>query len=465
MSLLDTYVPTRPTAEWRALDREHYLHPFTDHAALHRKGTRVITRAEGVYLYDSDNRRLLDGMAGLWCITLGYGRAELAEVARQQMLQLPFYNSFFQTAHPPAIELSRLLVEVTPPQLKHVFFTSSGSEANDTVVRLVRRYWEVAGQPRRSVIIARHNGYHGSTMAGASLGGMKWMHEQGGLPIPDITHIRQPYWFGEGGDLPVEEFGLLAARALEERILEIGPERVAAFIAEPVQGSGGVIVPPASYWPEIQRIVDRYGILLVADEVICGFGRTGEWFGSDYYGIRPDLMSLAKGLSSGYLPIGAVMVGDRVADTLIGQGGEFHHGFTYSGHPVACAVACATIDILRRERVVDRVREEAAPCLARLWNDLADHPLVGEARTLGLMGALELTPQKGSRARFPREANVGTLCRDICFESGLVMRAVGDTMIVAPPLIISCEQLEELAASARQCLDQTWQELRRRGLL
>jgi putrescine aminotransferase len=294
---------------------------------------------------------------------------------------------------------------------------------------------------------------------------MKWMHEQGGLPIPGITHIRQPYWYGEGGELSVEEFGLVAARALEEKILEIGPERVAAFIAEPVQGSGGVIVPPASYWPEIQGIVDRYGILLVADEVICGFGRTGEWFGSDYYGIRPDLMSVAKGLSSGYVPIGGVLIADRVAGPLIEQGGEFHHGFTYSGHPVACAVACATIEILRREKVIDRVRNEAAPHLARLWNELADHPLVGEARTLGLMGALELTPDKQSRRRFPKDAGVGTICRDICFESGLVMRAVGETMIVAPPLVISPEQLEELAVSARRCLDHTWQELRNRGLL
>lgn len=462
---LENFIPTRQGADWRALDSAHYLHPFTDHAALHRKGARIITHAEGVYLYDSDGRRLLDGMAGLWCMALGYGRAELAEVAREQMLKLPFYNSFFQTAHPAAIELSKLLSEVTPPQFNHVFFTSSGSEANDTVVRLVRRYWDVVGQPERQVIIGRHNGYHGSTMAGASLGGMKWMHEQGGLPIPGITHIRQPYWYGEGGELSVEEFGLVAARALEEKILEIGPGRVAAFIAEPVQGSGGVIVPPASYWPEIQRIVDRYGILLIADEVICGFGRTGEWFGSDYYGIRPDLMSVAKGLSSGYVPIGGVLIADRVAGPLIEQGGEFHHGFTYSGHPVACAVACATIGILRSEKVIERVRSEAAPRLARLWNDLADHPLVGEARTLGLMGALELTPDKKSRRRFPKDAGVGTICRDICFESGLVMRAVGETMIVAPPLIISPGELEELAVSARRCLDQTWQELRNRGLL
>jgi putrescine aminotransferase len=448
-------IPTRSTAEWQALDAAHYLHPFTDHAALHKKGTRIITRAEGVYLYDSEGRRILDGMSGLWCVNLGYGRRELIDAATRQLQELPYYNSFFQAAHPPAIELARLLVEVTPPQFNHVFFTGSGSEANDTVVRTVRRYWDVLGQPQRTVIISRVNAYHGSTMAGASLGGMAPMHAQGGLPIPGIVHIRQPYWFGEGGDLTPEAFGLQAARALEEKILEIGPERVAAFIGEPIQGAGGVVIPPDTYWPEIQRIVDRYGILLVADEVICGFGRTGEWFGSQYFGIRPDLMPIAKGMSSGYLPIGGVMVGDRVAGALIERGGEFHHGFTYSGHPVACAVACATIDILRKEGIVDRVRTDIGPYLHHRWAELADHPLVGDARSVGLIGALELVKDKARRQTFPNPGEVGTVCRDQCIEHGLVMRAVRDTMIIAPPLIITHQQVDELVAKARQALDAT----------
>src|SRR5688572_28179417 len=321
-------IPERSTAEWQALDAAHYIHPFTDHAALSKKGTRVIARAEGVYLYESGGRRILDGMSGLWCVNLGYGRRELADAAYQQMLELPYYNSFFQVAHPPAIELARLLAEVTPPQFKHVFFTGSGSEANDTVVRSVRRYWELQGQPQRTFIISRTNAYHGSTMAGASLGGMAPMHAQGGLPIPGIVHIRQPYWYAEGGDLSPEEFGLVAAQALEAKIAELGPGKVAAFIGEPIQGAGGVIIPPETYWPEIQRICDRHGILLVADEVICGFGRTGHWFGSDRFGIRADLMAIAKGMSSGYLPIGGVMVADRVAEVLISRGGEFAHGYT-----------------------------------------------------------------------------------------------------------------------------------------
>jgi putrescine---pyruvate transaminase len=287
--------PTAPTtSDWQRLDREHYLHPFTDSKALHARGSRVIVRAEGVYLYDSDGQRILDGMAGLWCVNVGYGRRELAEVAYRQMLELPYYNSFFMSAHPPAIELSRQLAELTPAQFNKVFYTGSGSEANDTVVRMVRHYWATLGQPERKVIISRQNAYHGSTMAGASLGGMAFMHAQGGLPIPDIEHICQPYWFGEGGDLSPDEFGRRAAQALAERIEQVGPERVAAFIGEPIQGAGGVIIPPDTYWPEIQRICDHYGILLVADEVICGFGRLGSWFGSEHFGIRPDLMPIGR---------------------------------------------------------------------------------------------------------------------------------------------------------------------------
>ena len=458
-----TYIPERSTAEWQALDAAHYIHPFTDHAALSRKGTRLISRAEGVYLYESDGRRILDGMSGLWCVNLGYGRRELADAAYRQLLELPYYNSFFQVAHPPAIELARLLVEVTPPQFKHVFFTGSGSEANDTVVRTVRRYWDVMGQPQRTFIISRANAYHGSTIAGASLGGMALMHAQGGLPIPGIAHIRQPYWYGEGGEYSADEFGAIAAQALEQKIIEIGPERVGAFIGEPIQGAGGVIVPPATYWPEVQNIVERYGILLIADEVICGFGRTGRWFGSEYFGIRADLMPIAKGMSSGYLPIGGVMVGDRVAEALLERGGEFHHGFTYSGHPAACAVACAAINILREERIVERVRDDVGPYLQKRWRELADHPLVGEARIVGLIGALELVADKVKRAFFADPGTVGTLCRDLCIQNGLVMRAVRDTMIIAPPLVITHAQIDELIEKARKSLDMTLDLLRKQG--
>jgi len=445
----------RATRDWQELDTRHYLHPFTDFKALAAEGSRIITRAEGVYLYDSEGRQILDGMSGLWCVNIGYGRSELADAAARQMRELPFYNSFFKSAHPPAIELSRLLAELTPPQFNRVFFTNSGSEANDTIVRMTRRYWDLMDQPQRSVIISRINAYHGSTMAGASLGGMSAMHAQGGLPIPDIVHIEQPYWFENGIDVTPAEYGLRAARRLAEKIEAIGPERVAAFIGEPIQGAGGVIIPHETYWPEIQRICREYGILLIADEVICGFGRTGRWFGCEYFGFEPDFMTIAKGLTSGYQPLGGAMVSDRVADVLIEKGGEFNHGFTWSGHPVACAVAIENLNIMRREKLVERAHDDIGPYLQRRWRELADHPLVGEVRGIGMIGALELVAHKGSRSFFRNRGATGLVCRDHCFANGLVMRAVRDTMMMAPPLVMERGHVDELIEKARRCLDLT----------
>ncbi len=443
------------TLAYQAMDREHHLHPFTDFKTLGAKGSRIITRAEGIYLWDSEGNRLLDGMSGLWCVNVGYGRKELIDAATEQLNRLPFYNCFFQSTHPPAVELSQLLAELTQDHLNHVFFTNSGSEANDTVVRMVRRYWDLLGEPQKQIIISRENAYHGSTVAGASLGGMAFMHKQGGLPIPGIHHIRQPYWFKEGGDQDPDQFGLDAARALEEKILQLGVENVAAFIGEPIQGAGGVVIPPVTYWPEIQRICDKYGILLVVDEVICGFGRTGEWFGSDYYKIKPDLMPIAKGLSSGYIPIGGVMVSDRVTDVLVAKGGEFYHGFTYSGHPVAAAVAVANIKVLQKEKVTERVSKGTGVYLQKRWQELAAHPLVGETRGVGFLAALELVKNKKTRERFDDKGSAGGLCRDICFNNGLVMRAVGDTMVIAPPLLMTSAQVDELIGYAKRCLDLT----------
>ncbi|MEB2325337.1 MAG: aspartate aminotransferase family protein [Pseudomonas sp.] len=441
------------TLHWQALSRDHHLPPFTDYKALNAKGTRIITRASGVYLWDSEGHKILDAMAGLWCVNVGYGREELVEAAAKQMRELPYYNLFFQTAHPPAVALAKAIADIAPAGMNHVFFTGSGSEANDTVLRMVRHYWAIKGQPAKKVIIGRWNGYHGSTVAGASLGGMKAMHEQGDGPIPGIEHIDQPYWYGEGGELSPEEFGVRVAEQLEQKIREVGEDKVAAFIAEPIQGAGGVIIPPDSYWPKIKEILARYDILFVADEVICGFGRTGEWFGSDYYGLAPDLMPIAKGLTSGYIPMGGVVVRDEVVRTL-NEGGEFYHGFTYSGHPVAAAVALENIRILREEKIVERVKTKTAPYLQSRWQELAEHPLVGEARGVGMLGALELVKNKKTRERFA-EAGVGMRCREHCFRNGLVMRAVGDTMIVSPPLVIAEEEIDELIGKVRLCLDAT----------
>jgi putrescine aminotransferase len=306
----------RSFEEWQRADAAHYMHPFTDSKALAAKGTRVITRGEGIYIYDANGHKMLDGMSGLWCVNVGYGRKELIEAATQQMTELPFYNSFFQCAHPPAIRLAELLSEVTPPHMNHVFFTSSGSEANDTVIRMVRHYWASVGQPNRTVIISRENAYHGSTMGGGSLGGMTYIHKQGGLPISrhrahsatvSLRLSRQS----------VRRRVRHRARARSRAPHRVGGRRpIAAFIGEPIQGAGGVIMPPASYWPEIRRICEKYGILLVVDEVITGFGRTGRWFASEYYDLQPDLLVMAKGMSSGYLPIGGVMVRDRVANVI-----------------------------------------------------------------------------------------------------------------------------------------------------
>lgn len=462
MSPRDNHLPTE---ELQAMDAAHHMHPFTDTAQINERGARVIVRADGVWLTDSDGVQLLDGMAGLWCVNIGYGRNEVAEAASRQMRELPYYNTFFMTSHPPVIELSAKIAEITPDGLNRTFYASSGSEANDTNIRLVRHYWASLGKPGKSAIIARKNGYHGSSVGSASLGGMQAMHAQGGLPIPGISHIDQPYWYGEGGDRDPAEFGLARAQALETEILRLGPDNVAAFIAEPVQGAGAVIIPPETYWPEIQRICSEYDILLIADEVICGFGRTGNWFGSQTYGIKPDIMTIAKGLTSGYVPMGGSILSDKVAGVLEERGGEFNHGYTYSGHPVAAAAALANIRILQEEGIVDHVARDTGPYLAEKWATLADHPLVGEARCTGLMGALELTPDKAARAPFAAPTGtVGLICREFCFEGGLVMRHVRDTMIISPPLVISRAEIDILVERAWVALDKTAALLRNDGI-
>jgi putrescine aminotransferase len=454
------------TAEWQAQDLAHHLHPFTDQHALPSQGVRVIARAEGTHLYDSDGRRLLDAFAGLWCVNLGYGRKELAKVAYDQMIELPYYNTFFKTTTPPAAELSKILSDMTPKGLDRVFYGLSGSDANDTIARMARHYWNLMGKKTKKTIIGRHNGYHGSTMVAASMGGMSYMHAIADLPLPGFVHIQQPYWDGEGGDLTPAEFGRKAAKALEDKILVLGPENCAAFVGEPIQGAGGVIIPPDTYWPEIQRICKQYDLLLIADEVICGFGRTGYWFASEHFKIEPDFMTLAKGLTSGYLPLSAVMVGKRVADVIAGdKGGEFNHGYTYSGHPVSCAVAMENIRVMRDEGLVARVHKETGPYLAKRLQELKDHPLVGEVRSLGFIGAIELVKDKAKRKFFNPIGEVGTICRDHCFANGLVMRATRDTMLLSPPLIWTTAHIDEFMELARKSLDQTLVDVKKKGWL
>ncbi|MGV4792487.1 aminotransferase [Rhizobium sp. F40D2] len=452
----DTY----PRSNLAAIDAAHHLHPFADMKKLNAEGTRIIQRGEGVHIFDNRGRKYLDGFAGLWCVNIGYGRREITDAVARQMNELPYYNTFFGTSSAPATLLAQRVTSHAGERFNHIFFTGSGSEANDTWFRMARVYWSAVGKPLKKIVIARKNGYHGSTVAGASLGGMKYMHEQGDLPIPGIVHIGQPYWYGEGGDLSPAEFGLKVARELEAKIDELGEENVAAFVAEPVQGAAGVIIPPETYWPEIDRICKVRNILLVTDEVICGFGRLGAWFGHQHFGVEPDLAPIAKGLSSGYLPIGGVLVSDRIADVLINEVGEFNHGFTYSGHPVCAAAALENLRIIEEEKLVERVRDDIGPYFGKAWAALADHDLVGEAESIGLMGGLQLAADKSTRTRFDKPDQIGALVRNHALANSLVLRATGDRMLASPPLVISHAEVDEMARITRLALDLAWKELK-----
>ncbi|MET0408995.1 MAG: aspartate aminotransferase family protein [Hyphomicrobium sp.] len=445
------------TKQIQQLDAQHHLHPFSDHQSLRgSQSVRVIVKGEGAYIIDSDGNRILDGMAGLWTTNIGYGNKELAQAAYDQMVELPFYNTFFKTTHPPVVALARKLAEIAPANLNQVFFGSSGSESNDTAIRLIRHYWALKGEPKRRIIISRKTAYHGSTIAAGSMGGMSHVHQHSYPVYEGFRHVMDPYWYGDSfpGETP-EAFGLRAARAIEEEILRSGPENIAAFAAEPVQGAGGVKIAPSTYWPEVQRIVDKYGILLLADEVITGFGRVGTWFASDFYGIRPNIITFAKAATSGYIPLSGILVDDKIVEALMAKDDDFNHGYTFSGHPVACAVALKNLEIMERERLVPKVKETTGPALAKLLERFKDHPLVGEVRSVGMLGAIELVADKKTRRRFDNPGRVGLICRDHFFREGFIMRAVYDTMVCAPPLIWTEEHFEEAGKVIQKALDQT----------
>ncbi|POA79144.1 aspartate aminotransferase family protein [Pseudomonas sp. DP16D-R1] len=448
----------RDTRDYQAADAAHHIHAFVDQKALNDEGPRVMVRGERLHLWDNDGRRYLDGMSGLWCTNLGYGRKDLALAASQQLEQLPYYNMFFHTTHPQVIELSELLFSLLPDHYSHAIYTNSGSEANEVLIRTVRRYWQVLGKPEKKIMIGRWNGYHGSTLAATALGGMKFMHEMGGM-IPDIEHIDEPYFFAHEGNLTPAEFGLRAAQQLEAKILELGADKVAGFIAEPFQGAGGMIFPPESYWPEIQRICRKYDVLLCADEVIGGFGRTGEWFAHEYFGFEPDTLSIAKGLTSGYIPMGGLVLSKKMARVLVEQGGVFAHGLTYSGHPVAAAVAIANLKALRDEGVVTRVKDDIGPYLQQCLREVfGNHPLVGDIQGTGMVAALQLAEDKTSRKRFANENDIAWRCRTIGFEEGVIIRSTLGRMIMAPALIASREEIDELVGKTLKAVDRTAQE-------
>lgn len=448
------------TKFWQSQDADHHIHPFTSHPELRARGVRMITRGEGVYLYDSEGNKIIDGMAGLWCTQVGYGNEELVEAATKAMRELAYYNLFFMTSTPPATELAAKIAEKTPGDINQVLFACSGSEAVDSAYKLIKYYWNLKGQPKRKHFIARVGAYHGSTTVAASLSGLFGMHPQFDLPLPGIHHVGPtPHWYKFGGDMTPEAFADHCVAAVEAKIMELGPENVAAFVGEPVMGAGGMMPPPPGYWPKMEALCRKHGIILWADEVICGWGRTGNWFGSDTYGITPDVMTMAKGLSSGYQPISAVALGGDIADTIASSTDEMVHGFTYSGHPVAAAVALKNIEILERDGLVGEAAAPRRDYFQAKLQTLADHPLVGQARGIGFLGGLELMKDKDSKTAFDGDLNVGYKCREHCFNNGLIMRAVGDSMIICPPLVISEPEIDELIDKARLALDLTAKEI------
>jgi len=454
------HLSNRTTEQWQKIDSAHHLHPFTDFKELINTGTRVIISGKGNYVIDSENNKILDMMAGLWCVNIGYGRKELAEIAYEQMQLLPYYNSFFKTATTPSIELSKVLAEITPEGIERFFYGSSGSESNDTVVRLVRRYFDILGKKNKKTFISRTFAYHGSTMASASLGGMQAMHDQGDLPLPGFVHAMPPYQYKFGKNISEDEFCKLAVNDIEKKIIEIGSDNVAAFIGEPIQGAGGVIVPPQNYWNLIQDLCKKYDILLCIDEVICGFGRTGEWFGSQHYNIKPDVITFAKGITSGYLPLSGIGIGKKISDVMINQGGEFYHGYTYSGHPVACAVAVENIRIIKEEGMIENVKKNIAPYLQKRMREFENHPLVGEVRGEGLLIGVELVKNKEKKELFDPVGKVGNICKDHCINNNLIMRAVRDGMMCSPPLTISKDDIDKCVERFKISLDATLEDIK-----
>lgn len=445
---------TLETNQLRQLDQKHHLHPFTDFRDYAANGGRIVSRAEHIYIYDSDGNKIQDAMSGLWCCSLGYSQDGIKKAVADQLMELPFYNNFFRCSNQPAVELATRLCEMAPADFNKVFFTNSGSEANDTQIKFVHRYYELLGKPGKRLIISRKNAYHGSTIAAASLGGMSTMHEQTqGLDY--IRHIEQPYWYELGGDMSPDEFGLWAANELAKKIDELGEDNVAAFIAEPIQGAGGVIVPPDTYWPAVQKILDKRDILFISDEVICGFGRTGNLFGFQTYGTKPDLITFAKAVTNGYMPLGGSLVSDKVADVLLGHGGEFAHGLTYSGHPASCAAGLATMDVLQQTPILESAANELSPYFSQALESLVDHPVVGQVRSKGLVAAVELVKDKGSRERLAPESAGAVYTRDRAIENGLMVRQTGDAMIMSPPFVTSTEEVDALVSKLTSALDKT----------
>ncbi len=444
------------------------IHPYTNLKLHETQGPLVITEGDGVFVRGEDGKMYLEGLAGLWCASLGFSERRLAEAAYRQMLKLPFYHTFAHKATDIGIELAEKLLSIAPVPMSKVFFVNSGSEANDTAVKLVWYYNNAIGRSQKKKIISRTKAYHGVTVASASLTGLANNHRDFDLPIHNILHVDCPHFYRFG--LPGESEDAFAGRmadSLEQRVLSEGPETVAAFIAEPAMGVAGVILPPATYWDKIQAVLREYDILLIADEVICGFGRTGEMWGTTTFGLKPDMITCAKALSAGYIPIGAVMVSKAIYGALVKQSekiGVFSHGFTYSGHPVASAVALETLKIYEEDGTLSHVRRMTPRMQAGLRR-FADHPLVGEVRGTGLMGAVELVADKATRASFDPAEAVGPFLIKRAHQHGVILRALGDSIAFCPPLIINEAEIDLMFERFALALDDTLAMARERGLI
>ncbi|MGD9762904.1 MAG: aspartate aminotransferase family protein [Candidatus Binatia bacterium] len=438
----------------RRLDKAHLIHPFTDHGDLYRHGTHVVCEASGCFITDETGRRLLDGLAGLWCVNAGYGRTEIADAVHRQMSALAFYPSFFNSTVEPTIMLADRLARLAPGGLNKVFFSNSGSEANETALKLIRAYNKLRGRSAKRKILTRTFGYHGVGLATTSMTGLPNCYEPFDLPLPGFIHVPGPHAYGVNSELSPARYAEWCLEETERVIAREGAEMIAALFAEPVQGAGGVIVPPPGYLRALRELCRRHDILFVADEVITGFGRLGAWFASNMWELEPDVMTLAKGITSGYVPLGATLVTDPIAE-LLEQSGYLAHGFTYSGHPVATAAGLANMDIFERERLPERVRDDIGPYFQQRLQSFADHPAVGEARGVGLIGALELVP-RGGKAALQTPPVLGAKAVALARAEGVIVRGIRDIVALSPPLIITRDEIDFLFGAIGRTLDRLW---------
>jgi 4-aminobutyrate---pyruvate transaminase len=449
-------------------DLKSVFHPNTNLAAYHKSGPLVLVRGEGIHVWDNHGNRYIEGMGGLWCTTLGYGDEELARTAYEQIKKLSFAHMFAGRSHEPGVLLAEKLVALAPFEASRVFFGNSGSDANDTQIKLVWYYNNAIGRPRKKKIIARQKAYHGTTLAAAGLTGLPSFHERFDVPLPGLLHTQCPYFYrgAESGESE-EEYATRLVDALEQLILREDPDTVAAFIAEPLMGVGGVLLPPRTYFDKVNAVLEKYDVLMIDDEVICGFGRTGRMWGAQTFGMKPHTLTAAKALSSAYLPISAVIVPEFLYEPMVeasGDTGLFGHGFTYSGHPVSAAVALRTLEIYEERKLYDHVRRMTPRFQTRLAA-LGDHPLVGEARGVGLLGACELVQNKATKAAFDLKSGIGAKCMEMCQRRGLIVRAIGDAVAVCPPYIVTESQIDEIFERFAEGLDDTLEWAQKERLL